>query len=528
MPNTLTWLTAGTAYPIQQTADDNIKSVIFVICANDGSDHQGKVRFEISGPAVTKGMTITSPSAIQKTGEIFFARATLTIPPTVADGDTFTLSATPTKSDGTVDGVSIALGPCTAWNFDGNSGKTVRSPQSFAKTPGDPTLVGYHYNVWVSVRKKNGGGPIEGVSVQYNLSPQSTSKLYLQDGTEAPSFLPGVYYINTNAQGEAAAILATTPGVNIQYITLDSTLTGLGTLAIGRFYFATTPDPQDQGIGWLAPTLPDAVGGVLTLPDVGNDYRITYIVNDPEAGGVTRHVIISDRVGFQVDATATSTFLRPDTDLDTTSNPNTFTAFSQDQAGNISCSPLQRYTIRGTPGLNLPNPALSPRVLPEALIDPDPANRILTRNVVNVHGGLGIALTPILIDQMGPSDKGNNYDTSLPASATTVVFSYYMNGYESATSLALRSNKYNNGYMVTPVPELTLTANKASLQWSQPYAVLLYACSVGWYQNPSAVPPRQKCGFEYYIEQLQNGVANRWYSSLASQTQLPYTANIPA
>lgn len=531
MPNTLTWLTAGTAYPIQQTAGDNIESVVFVICANDGADHQGKVRFDIGGPAVLKGMTITPLSDIHQENRTLFARAVLTIPPTVADGDTFTLTATPMLSNGTTpDGAPITLTPCTAWNFDPSSGQVIVSPQSFAKTPANPTQAGYYYELWIRAKKKNGGGPIEGVSAQYILSPPTSAALYLDDntGTPVPSLLPGAYYINTNAQGLAAARLATLDGVNIQYVTVISNFVGPGSPAREGFYFATTPDSEDEETGWKPPVLPDAMDGVLTLPDAGFDYRITVPVNDPGATDVTRHVIISDRIGFEVDIETTSTIPRPDTDLDTTSNPNTFTVFSQDEDGNIQCTGTQAYTIQGVPGPNLPDPNLSPRVLPEALIDPDPANRILTRTQVDAHNGLGIALNPIAIDQMGPSDKGNNYDTSLPASATTVVFGYYMNGYESPTSFFVISGRYGNSDIVPPLPELTLAATKATLQWSQPYAVLKYARSIGWYQNSSAVPPRQQCGFDYYIEQLQNGVANRWYSSLASQTQLPYTANITA
>ncbi|GGB11908.1 hypothetical protein GCM10011491_44760 [Brucella endophytica] len=535
MVNTLHWMTAGVTYPRPASGNGAKEIGLWVNCANGGTAGNGLVQFGVTGEATTKGVKILKDEFAQiiSTNGIYLAHAIISIPDTVTDGDTFTLTATPLNSDLSSDGTPIALGPCKSMVFDETTtGQNVLSVQHFAKTPGDPTKPGNHYQIFLNV-KTPAGGAIAGAAAEIILDPPGTSKLYLDDdtATEASSYLPGVYYINSNASGRVQARLATNPGVRIQVVTVTGNVVGMKSNPSAHFYFSRTSDTADQSPGWLPPTLPDAdSNGYLHLQHDQKTFRLTVPINDPYATPAHRGVIINDDFAFLVHASTTTTVREAVTHLviggGTVSN--WFTVFSQDHNGAIECSGASGYGVKNAPGANLPDQDAGPRVLPEALIDPDPANRVLTKNHINAHDGIAIALNPIIISSMGLSDNGNNFDPSLPASATTVVFGYYMNGYESSASIAVKSRRFSNFDMHTPLPGLTLATDNAALEWSQPYAVLKYAHSVGWYQNSSAVPPRQPCGFDYYIEQVQNGVANRWYSSLTSQIQLPYTANIPA
>lgn len=525
--NDLTWITAGTAYPIQDGGDSTIESVIWVKCTNRGTGNTGKVRFDVTGPGDSS--TTVFANIIEISG-VYVARMTLVLPDSVTDGEKFILNATPVQSNGaTEDGAPATPLDATAWRYDPSSGKALIVKEAYAKTPGDETKPGYFYTLSVTAKKKNGGGAIPGAAVEFTVSPVNNVRLY-SDSTLArvPALLPDAFYLNTDAQGRATARIATTAGTNIQWLQLESEVQGTHARALASVYFSTTPDYPDTIPGWQGPSLPDAVNGVLALPDDGQEYKLTVPINDPGNGNVTRHVIINDQTAFPVKFTTEETLLLPDTHLNYSSSTtsNTFTVFSQDANGSI-LSAYNQYGISGTPWGNLPDPDQTPRVLPEALIDPDPSTRILTKNYVNVHDGLGIALKPVTIGLMGLSDLNGTFDINAMAD-TTVVFRYYMNGYEAANSLAVRHGTFGSltDDVTSPVPALQLSADHLTLEWTQPFAILQYALSVGWYQNPSAVPPRQQCGFDYYIQQIQNGQKHHWYSDLKSQTATPYTANI--
>ncbi|GGB11899.1 hypothetical protein GCM10011491_44740 [Brucella endophytica] len=525
--NDLTWITAGTAYPIQDGGDSTIESVIWVKCTNQGTSNAGQVRFDVTGPGDSSATVFAK---IIEISGVYVARMTLILPDSVTDGENFILNATPVRSDRvTEDGAPAGRLDATAWRYDPSSGKSLKVKEAYAKTPGDATKPGYFYTLSVTARKKNGGGAIPGAAVEFSVSPSNNVKLY-SDSTLArlPALLPDAFYLNTDAQGQAIARIATTDGINIQWLKLESELQGTHTRAETSVYFSTTPDYPDAIPGWQGPSLPDAVNGVLTLPDDGQNYKLAVPINDPDDGNVTRHVIINDQIAFPVSFTSEETLLLPDTHLifDPSTTSNTFTVFSQDASGSI-LSAYNQYGVSGTPWGNMPNPDEKPKILPEALIDPDPANRILTKNYVNAHDGLGIALNPITISMMGPSDLGGTFDINAMAD-TTAVFRYYMNGYEAPNSLTIRKGTFSNltDDVTSPVPAPQLSADKLTLEWTQPFAILQYALSVGWFQNASAIPPRQQCGFDYYIQQIQNGQKHHWYSLLTSQTAKPYTANI--
>ncbi|GGB11913.1 hypothetical protein GCM10011491_44770 [Brucella endophytica] len=537
MTNTVTWMTAGTVYPRPGSGTPR-EINLWLSFAEFGPN--GNVKVEVTGPAAAKGVKTVPANgiaAIRNENDYYVASMKIEIPSTLVDTDEFTLTATPLTSNLSNDGQAIPLGPCTTKEFDEtNSGQNVLSTEPYATTPGDPTSPGNYYTVFLNIKDSSSG--FAGAAAELILDPPGTTAKLYDAISNQPLLegLPGVFYVNSNTNGQTRCKLATTEGVNIQIVKVTGSVVGLGTEASANFFFSTTPDSGDQTPGWVAPTLPDAAGGnILTLDPGQTTYRLTVPVNDEQSNPPYRGVIINDTSAFLYTQATTSTLDNESvTKLVLNGGPksNWFTVFSQDNQGNISCSPASQYEVKGAPGNNLPDISLT-RSAPEPLVDPFPSTGIITKNTVNAHDGLGLILTDIQIAQLGLSDKGKAYDKTLAITATSVVFTFYMNGYESSTSVSIRSQAYNKpDELNTPIPTLAYDTNPPTkLVWSTSLVSMIYALSIGWYQNSSVRPPRKPCGFEYYIQQMQNSVPHKWYSKIDTQRALPagwYEANIPA
>lgn len=540
MPNTVTWLTNGTKYPRLAAGDNSMR--LWVKTSTFGTGGNGVVQFTLDNTSSGKGVSLDPLNGIANITDngngVYLANIKLILPSSLTDTDQFTVTAAPLTSASGNDGIPVAANTATSVVLDlAKTGASISSNQTYATTPGDPGMVGKYYQIFTNVISSTGAA-VQGVPVVLTIDPSITAKLYIDNasGTEALSGVPGTYYLNSGTNGRATLRLATLPGVNIQVIKVTGDIIGsTGQSPTANFFFSKTPDGQDLDPSWQNPSCPDAQsGGCIPLTGDQQTFRLTVPINDATAQDVIyRGVVINDTSAFTVGFLSTQTVDVPVTKLNIDPSPgsNWFTVFSQDNVGSITCSGSQGYCVSGTLTRNLPDKNKSPRVTPEPTVDPYPWNGILTKNAVNAHDGLGLKLTDILIADLGLSDKGNPYDITKPVTDTSVVFTFYMNGYEAANSQTVRIGTYNRtDEFNSPVPTLKYNpaTDPTSLVWTQPLVALAYAFSVGWYTNPNAKPPRQTCGFEYYIQQMQGSISNKWYSKLDIQLGTPYLADITA